>query len=508
MGHFAAFTRDCPDWHPDIKRIQNGAWEQSGKTGIMSGMKKLLFILLGVSSLLCRADGLPDLGDVSQAAISPQQERQIGEQSMFEIRADKSYLDDPEINDYLNQIGYRLAANSSDPGLGFEFFAIDDNAINAFSLPGGFIGVNTGLILIAQSESELASVLAHEISHATQHHVIRMMAGQKVDSLASMVALAVAILAARSNPDASQAAIMGATGGAIQRQLNFTRANEKEADRIGLELLQKSGFDVHAMPAFLQRMQNATRLLEGNMPPYFRTHPVTSERVADIANRVQQMPYRLVADSLSFHLVQAKLQTMQKTPQEAIAFFSDALGPKKYGNQIAQRYGLVLALLNSGQAERAQQEFAPLSGMAARNPMIATLQGKIMQATKNKDIGNFYLTATQNFPQYSALTYDYVELLLKDKRFNDALKLLNDQIISHPEDSRLYELQARSYAALGRSQEEHHVLAYTYALRGNLQGAIEQLELAKQLGSDYYELSTIESELKQFREIAAAHTKH
>ena len=471
-------------------------------------MKKLMFIVLCMSSLLCRADGLPDLGDVSQATISPQQERQIGEQSMFEIRADKSYLDDAEVNDYLNQIGYRLAANSSEPGLGFEFFAINDNAINAFSLPGGFIGVNTGLILIAQSESELASVLAHEISHATQHHVIRMIEGQKVDTIASMVAIAVAILAARSNPQASQAAIVGAQAGSIQRQLNFSRANEQEADRIGLETLEKSGFDPHAMPAFLERLQKSTRLLEGGMPSYFRTHPVTSERVADIANRVQQIPYRLVSDSLSFYLVRARLQAIQKAPKEAIAYFTDALGTKKYGNQIAQRYGLTLALLRSGQALRAKQEFAPLHEESAQNPMIATLEGQIRQATKSKDIIDFYRTATLNFPQYRSLNYDYVELLLQAKRFNDALKLLNEQIISYPSDPRLYELEARSYAALDKRQEEHHALAYTYALHGNLHGAIEQLELAKQSGSDYYELSTIESELKEFREIAAAHAKH
>jgi len=463
--------------------------------------------MLGVSVPGSRAEGLPDLGDVSQAAISPLQERQIGEQSMFEIRSAKSYLDDAEINDYLNHIGYQLAANSSEPGLGFEFFAIDDNVINAFSLPGGFIGVNTGLILIAQSESELASVLAHEISHATQHHVIRMIAGQKVDTLASMVAIAVAILAARSNPEAAQAAIVGAEGGAIQRQLNFSRANEQEADRIGLDTLQKSGFDPHAMPVFLERLQKATRLLEGGTPSYFRTHPVTSERVADIANRVQQIPYHLVADNLNFHLVRAKLQAIQRPPKEAVAFFTDALGAQKYGNQIAQRYGLAMALLRSGMADRAAKEFSPLQDEAALNPMLATLDGQIRQAIKSDGIIEFYHTATQNFPQHRALSYDYVDLLLQAKRYPDTLKLLNEQIISHPTDPRLYELQARSYAALGKIQEEHHSLAYTYALRGNLHGAIEQLELAKKSGSDYYELSTIESELKEFREIAAAHEK-
>lgn len=471
-------------------------------------MKNFILIILLTSSSLCRAEGLPDLGDVSQAAVSPQQERQIGEQSMFEIRADRSYLDDAETSDYLNQLGYQLVANSSEPGQEFEFFAINDNSINAFALPGGFIGVNSGLILITQSESELASVLAHEISHVTQHHIARMIAGQKFDSLASMVALAVAIMAARSNPEVSQAAILGAQAGSIQRQLNFTREHEQEADRIGLATLQKSGFDTRAMPAFLERLQKATSLLEGNTPSYLRTHPVTSERIADIANRVQQTPYRLVADSLSFHLVRAKLQAMQRSPQEAVAYFTEAMGAQKHGNQTAQRYGLTLALLRSNQTARAAQEFAPLHEQEAQNPMIATLAGQIRRADKNdKGVIEFYRTATQNFPQHRALTYDYVELLLQARQYEDVLKLLNEQVISHPSDPRLYELQARNYAALGKQQEEHHVLAYTYAWRGNLHGAIEQLELAKKSGSDYYQLSTIESELKELREIAAAHAK-
>ena len=470
-------------------------------------MKKLLLALL-CWSLWCRADDLPDLGDESQAALSPQQERQIGEQSMFEIRADNSYLDDAEISDYLNQIGYQLVANSNEPWQEFEFFALNDSTINAFALPGGFIGVNSGLILAAQSESELASVLSHEIAHVTQHHLARMVSGQKTDTLVAMAAIAVAILAARSNPEASQAAILGAQAGTLQRQLNFTRTHEQEADRIGLATLQKSGFDTRAMPAFFERLQKATRLLDNNMPSYLRTHPITSERIADITNRVQQTPFHLVADSLDFHLIRAKLNATQKNPQEAIAFFSSALGAQKHGNQTAQRYGLVLALLRGNQASRAAQEFTPLQKQVSQNSMIATLAGQIRRATKNdKNLIEFYQTAAQNFPEHRALTYDYAELLLQNKRFNDVLKLLNEQIATHSSDPRLYELQARTFAALGRRQEEHRALSYNYLLHGNLHAAIEQLELAKLAGTDYYQLSAIESELKRLREMAAAHAQ-
>ncbi|MEO6423470.1 MAG: M48 family metalloprotease [Candidatus Nitrotoga sp.] len=472
-------------------------------------MKNLLFIVLYTWSLMCRASGLPDLGDTSQETMSPQQERKIGEQSMFEIRSDKDYLNDAEVNDYLNQLGYQLVSNSNEPWQDFEFFALNDNTINAFALPGGFIGVNTGLMLMAQSESELASVLGHEIAHVTQHHLARMVAGQKVDSIATIAALAVAILAARSNPQASQAAMVGMQGSSIQRQLNFTRIHEQEADRIGLSTLQKAGFDPHAMPIFFERLQKSSRLLDNNMPSYLRTHPITSDRIADVANRVQQTPYRLVADSLNFQLVRAKLRAIQKNSQEAINYFKSATEEQKHGNQTAQRYGLALALLRAGQITRATQEFAPLQTLTSHNPMIATLAGQIRRADKNNAGGivAFYLSATQNFPQHRALAYDYIELLLEANRFQDALKLLNEQIITHPNDLRLHELQARNYAALGRRQEEHHALAYTYILRGNLLSAIEQLELAKKAGTDFHELSIIESELKQYKEIAAAQAK-
>ncbi|MFA5825867.1 MAG: M48 family metalloprotease [Gallionellaceae bacterium] len=471
-------------------------------------MKKLLFPLLCSVALTCHADGLPDLGDASQEMISPQQERQIGQQSMFQIRADASYLDDAEIADYLNQLGALLVANSGEPAQPFEFFAINDNAVNAFAMPGGFIGVNTGLILIAQNESELASVLSHEVAHVTQHHLARMVSGQRYDSLAAMAAIAVAIIAARNNPQAATAAIYGAQGGTIQRQLNFTRSYEQEADRIGLSTLEKSGFDTRAMPAFFEKMQRATRISEGNTPTYLRTHPVTAERIADVGNRVQQLPFHLVPDSLNFQLVRAKLNANVKTPTEAVAFFSSALGDQKFGNPVANRYGLVLALLRNNQEKLAAQEFATLQHQAQTNAMIATLAGKIKRLDgQEKNIAAFYRSATQNFPQHRALVYDYAEVLLQDRRFEETLKLLNEQVLAHPNDARLYELQARTFAALGRVQEEHHALAYNYILHGNLRGAIEQLELAKQSGKDYYELSTIETELKQFKEIAAAQRK-
>jgi predicted Zn-dependent protease len=469
-------------------------------------MKYFTLLLLLCISPCALSDGLPDLGDVSQAALTPLQERQIGQQSMLQIRASKQYLDDAEINDYLNQLGGKLVENSPEPSLDFEFFAVNDYSVNAFALPGGFIGVNAGLLLITQSESELASVLSHEISHITQHHLARMIEAQRGSGLISMAAIAVAILAARTNPQASEAAIASVQAGNIQQQLNFTRAYEEEADRIGLQLLQKSGFNTHAMPEFLERLQKASRLLDGNAPNYMRTHPITSDRIAEIENRIHDQPYRLIPDSLDFQLVRTKLIAAQKTAPDAIAYFSDALGAQNFGNPIAQRYGLVSALLRNNEIERASGQFSLLRKQAEanpvsrNNPMIATLEGQVLRATKNYSGAlAFYRTAVQNFPQHRALIYDYTDLLLQNNQAETAVKLLAEQITRHPRDTTLYDLQARAYAMQGKSLEQHQAQAYSYAWQGNLYAAIEQLELAKQAGGSFYQLSAIESDLRELR---------
>jgi len=478
-------------------------------------MKNLTLLLLLCFSPFALSDGLPDLGDVSQAALTPQQERQIGQQSMMQIRASKQYLDDSEVNDYLNKIGDKLVENSPEPSLDFEFFAVNDYSVNAFALPGGFVGVNAGLILITQSESELASVLSHEISHVTQHHLARMIEAQRGNSLISMAAIAVAILAARTNPQAAEATIASVQAGNIQQQLNFTRAYEEEADRIGLQLLEKSGFNSHAMPEFLRRLQKSSRLLDGNAPNYMRTHPITSDRIAEIENRVRNQPYLLIPDTLDFQLVRTKLIAAQKSAPDAITYFSSSLGPENFGNPIAQRYGLVSSLLRDNQVAKASREMSLLrkqaeSGPASRNnAMLATLQGEVLRAEKNDAAAlAFYRTAIQNFPQHRALIYDYTDLLLQDNQPEIATKLLAEQVTLHPSDTTLYDLQARAYAMQGKVLEQHQAQAYSYAWQGNLNAAIEQLQLAKQAGGSFYQLSSIESDLHELRQMKDASAKH
>ena len=463
-----------------------------------------LMLALLVSSIAL-ADELPDLGDVSQSAISPAQERKLGEGVMAQIRSSPAYLDDPEVTDYLDTLGYRLVASSPDPAGPFEFFAIADSGINAFALPGGFVGVYSGLLLAAQSESELASVLAHEIAHVTQRHIARMIAAQQRVGLASLAALAVAILAARSNSQVSAAAIAAAQAGAIQSQLNFTRENEREADRIGLQILVKSGFDVHAMPTFFERLQKATRVYESGAPSYLRTHPLTFERIADIQSRIQDIAFRQVPDSLEFQLVRARLSAQETSSREVVANFDRMIDARKFGTEAAARYGLVVALLRVGDKERARKEMALLQGLNVKSPMIDALAARTLIAVGEIEKGlASYREALRANPNRTALIYGYVDALFAANRAADAVKFLDGRTDGRPADPKLYEFQARAYSALGKRLLEHSALAEVYVLQGNFPAAIEQLQIAQKAGDgDFYQKSSVEARLKELMAVDA-----
>jgi predicted Zn-dependent protease len=470
-------------------------------------VKYLVRFLLLAAALACAplpaADTLPELGDSSQAVLSAQQERQLGEQIMRQIRAHRQFMDDPDVTDYISALGYRLVSVSPAPEQSFQFFLIDEPSINAFALPGGFIGTHTGLIVTAQSESELAAVLGHEIAHVTQRHIARLFQQQKQAGMASLAALALAILAARSSPDLASAAIAGAQYANVQTQLNFTRDNEREADRIGIQILERAGFDPAAMPVFLDRLQRAYRVYETNAPSYVRTHPLTFERIADVQNRVDEMRYRQVPDSLDFLLVRARLQVLAATPRDAIDHFSDVLKEKRTVNEVPPRYGLVLALLRAKEFERARREAGLLRTAAPDSPMVSHLLAEVQAASGDKAGAlQMYAAAIERFPRRRALIYAYADALLEARRAQDALQVVNQALDTLPGDHRLYRLQARAYAALGQRLQQHRAQAEAYLLMGSLPAAIEQLQIGLRSGDgDYYQLSSAEARLKELRSL-------
>ena len=464
---------------------------------------KLLYALIFLAIPAALGQGLPDLGDASQRELSPLQERRLGESIMREIRADRSYSDDPEITDYLNSLGNKLVAASPDSRQEFNFFLILDPQLNAFALPGGFIGVNSGLLLTAQSEAELAGVLAHEIGHVVQRHFARMLVAQRESHFISLAALAVGILAARANADLAQAAILGSQASQIQSALNFTRANEQEADRVGFQILEKAGFDAQGMATFFERMLRAARYYETAAPSYLRTHPLTTDRIADMQNRIQNLRYRQVPDSLEFQLMRAKVRAAQESPQESVAFFEESLRERKYLSESASRYGLVTALIRARAYVRATQELQVLRKTVRASPIIDTLTARVYRAAgDNAAALQIYRDALRNFPGYRALIYDYADALLRNRQPEEALKLIESRLQNASSDHQLYLLQAQCYAALNKRLQQHRALAESYYRRGNISSAIEQLVLAqKSADGDFYQQSSVDARLRQLRSL-------
>lgn len=468
----------------------------------------LMAALIAFSSIA--ANQLPELGDAASEDLSLATEKRIGQQIMHEIRSrEPSYLDDPEVESYLNQLGGRLAGASSDPAIGFYFFALEDPSINAFAMPGGYIGVHTGLLLSAQSESELAGVLAHEISHVTQRHIARQIQREKQLSVASMVGMALALLAARSNAQVASAALVSAQASTVQAQLAFSRDYEREADRSGFETMQKAGMDVRGMSSFFERLQRASRVYENNAPIYLRSHPLTGERISDMQNRERSQRYRQVPDSPDFHLVRAKLRAMKGLGSEAVKDFQGLVNDRKYPSEAAAHYGLAVALGRVKDWLGAEKELLAARKLRMVSALLDRLQAEVRIGLGDAAGGlALYRDTMARYPLNSGLMYAYGDALLLQQRFAESLKFAEDQLRNYPQDVRLHLLLARSYAALGRSAQQHRATAEAYALQGQTGAAVEQLELAQRAGdANFFELSVIDARLRELKRLLAEEIK-
>lgn len=468
----------------------------------MGTMKYRVLVFLAALAPCVMAEGLPDLGEASRTDLPPQLERRIGESIVRDIRLrEPSYIDDVEVVAYLNALGTRLSAATPEAGQNFEFFALRDATLNAFALPGGYIGVHSGLILAAQSESELAGVLSHEIAHVTQKHLARLMGKQNQAQMTQWLAMAVAILAARSNTDVSQAAMATGAAVGVQTMLNYSRDFEREADRIGIQTLERAGFDVRGMASFFERMQKFGRLYENNAPGYLRTHPLTVERISDMENRVLRAQYRQVADTIEFQLVRAKLRAGLGDPRDAVTDFEGQLRERKYLSEASARYGLAVAQMRARNYAAVEREVAELRRLKASSPMLDTLATDVRKAKGDLDGAlKLYREARIRHPRNKALLYGQVDALLANGQPQAALKVATDELQLTPSDAALHGLQAKCYAALGKRLQQHRAQAELYVLQGQLVASIQQLELAQKAGDgDYFEHSQVDARLRELR---------
>jgi beta-barrel assembly-enhancing protease len=464
----------------------------------------LLGLLIGtLPSLRAGTIVLPDIASVADSALTPAEDQRLGRDFMRSLRRTEPVVEDPLLSEYIDGLGQRLASHADRGDHSFHFFLIDQPVINAFAGPGGNIGVYSGLVLATESESELAAVLAHEISHVTQGHLARAFEdARKMSGPTAALLLAAILLGAKAGGDAGLAAAAGVQAAALQEQINFTRGNEQEADRVGIRLLAQSGFDPHAMPVFFERLSKASRLYENNAPEFLQTHPVTSNRIADAMGRADDYRYRQHPDDPDYYLTRAALRERAfSNTRDAVAHFRATLASKRYRLEAAERYGYALALLRDHQPGLAQKEAQRL--LAQSPSKIAYL---LLAARADAETGHparalkSVADALELYPGNYPLTSYYAQLALDQGQLGGSARLLDQALEQHSDEPLLYQLRSRVAAAAGQRADAHLFLAQANYLNDQLETAVQQLEVALRTEHfDYYDESKLRARLSDIK---------
>ncbi|MNF25903.1 TPR repeat-containing protein YfgC precursor [compost metagenome] len=455
-------------------------------------MKMLRPTLLTLTCLLTTpafASDLPALGDASSSIVSPDQEHQLGRAWLNVLRGQVKSLPDPLLKDFVESSVYRLAETSQLQDRRLVFVLLDSPQLNAFAAPGGVIGVNGGLFLHAQTEGEYASVLTHELAHLSQRHFARGLEEQKRMQVPLMAAMLAGVVAAAAGAgDAGIAAIASTQAAAIQAQRRFSRQNEQEADRIGILNLQQAGYDPRAMPSMFERLMRQYRYTR--VPPEFLlTHPLSESRVADTRNRAEQFAGSGSQDSLRYQLMRARVQlTYESSPGLAAQRFRALLDENPELD--AARYGLALAQIKSGQLKEAGSNLQPLLAEAP-NDIVYNLAQVELDITGNRlDAASQRLQRLlglypASYPARQALS----ELLLKQNRPAEAEQQLDRLLKERPSDAELWFQQAETRGLSGNIIGLHQARAEYFALVGDYDQALEQLDFARRRANGNFQLA-------------------
>lgn len=473
---------------------------------------RCLLILVLASSQISRADtvALPDIGDSSGGTISPGEEKEMGESLLRYLRKNNLIFDDPIVQDYIQDLGYRLAAHSDQPDQPFTFFVVRDPAINAFAAPGGYIGIHSGLILTARNESELAAVIAHEIAHITQKHMARMYESASKHRYTAAIALLAAILIGQQSTEAAQAALATGVAADAQMQINFTRGNEKEADFIGIKTLAQAGFDPVSMADFFERMQQSTRLYGDELPEFLRTHPVTENRIAESRARARSLHIDKSADSHNFALIQAYLRV--SLAQDITQFLRDF--EKQENNNLARNdqyfYTIALANNKAGRFDAALQAITPLVRKDPNRIAYRITQAQIqLAAGKSQEALDNYTKLLGLYPNNHSVTINYASALFSLGQKQKAYEVLRDYSRNRELDAPGLKLYADIAGAAGNQGEAYFSLAEYHFQNGDIHQAIQQLELAQKLPNlDYYLSSRIEARIQELKDALSRESKN
>lgn len=463
-------------------------------------------VLLGPAPASAQPAGLPELGDTASSELSPMVERRLGEAIMQEGRRDPTYVDDPAIGQYLTEMGLSLAERAAGSVPEVEIFAIRDPSINAFALPGGFVGIHSGLVVTARNESELAGVVAHEIGHVVQRHVARRLAsqGQTAAIMIGTMLAAIAAAAAGGGDLAQGAAIFGQAA-AIEAEMSASRTAEREADRVGFQMLSGSAYDPRGMETMFARLMASSRLNETPGRSYASSHPMSLDRMSDMQNRTRGASEHGYGSSDTFWFARAKLWALQSSGTTGAgdpvrALQAEAVRETDVRKTAAQ-YGVAQSLLlrNDPKGARASYDAARAGGID--HPMLAQLGVELALANNQPAQAlKEARAAWQRWPNQRALAVTLARTLQRADLHEEAAEFLLARIQQWPtSEPRLYRMAAESQVRLGRGVAEKRNMAEFYVLTGALPAAVGQLQQARQESKDFYEQSTIDARVNVIR---------
>ncbi len=453
-------------------------------------------------------DQLPDLGSQAATFLSEEKAKLLGKSFIRQSRYRTPYVSDPELVSYINNLGNRLLEVSPDADKDYNFYLIDSDVINAFAVPGGHIAMHTAILTKAESESELASVVAHEISHVTQAHISRKLENSKYDSWIALGALLAA--AAAGGAEAAQAALGVSQASILDRQLSYSRDYEAEADSLGIRLLSRAGFNPGAMPIFFKRLLDENRINESRALEFLRSHPLTISRITESAERVRAYPEAPPQDERQFLMMQAKATAAySKNKQLTRDVFQQRI--KEGDSTLATRYGFAIALSENGEFDKARTEYQALLKEYPDNMSVRLVQGDNELEAGNIEVGLELLKSLYDDEIAKGnhmVDIYYANALVLTNHNDEAIPIIRGALANNQEEPYLHFLLARAHAAQGDTKQSFIERGEYHYMRGNYEFAIEQFKRAFVLTKTEYEreslgakIESVEDELKQIRQL-------
>ncbi|SNY70984.1 beta-barrel assembly-enhancing protease [Enterobacter sp. CC120223-11] len=448
------------------------------------------------------ADSLPDMGTTAGSTLSIGQEMQMGDYYVRQLRGSAPLINDPLLVQYINGLGMRLVSHANSVRTPFHFFLINNDELNAFAFFGGNVVLHSALFRYADTESQLASVMAHEISHVTQRHLARAMEDQKRNAPLTWVGALGSILLAMASPQAGMAALTGTLAGTQQGLISFTRQNEEEADRIGIQVLQRSGFDPQGMPQFMDKLMDQSRY-SSRPPEMLLTHPLPESRLSDARNRANQMRPVVVQSSEDFYMAKARTLGMYNNGQNQLG--SDLLDNWSKGNireQHAAQYGRALQAMEASNYAEASKQLQPLLTANPQNAWYLDLATDISLGQKKNAEAVNRLKAAKDLRTNPVLQLNLANALLQSGNPGEAATLLNRYTFTYKDDTNGWDLLAQAEGQLGNRDQELAARAEGMALVGRLDQAISLLSSASsqvKLGS--LQQARYDARIDQFRQL-------